>query len=85
MIVRSLSIIIPAYNEERTIHEVLGVVHALQLPQGIEKEVIVVNDCSKDGTSAAVDRFRTDHPRYTTYAVFRQNDGVYPHKQEENE
>ena len=63
MIVRSLSIIIPAYNEERTIHEVLGVVHALQLPLGIVKEVIVVNDCSKDGTSAAVERFRADHPQ----------------------
>lgn len=62
MQVRSLSIIIPAYNEERTIHEVLGVVHALQLPNGIAKEIIVVNDRSKDSTSAEVKRFQQDQP-----------------------
>jgi glycosyltransferase involved in cell wall biosynthesis len=62
MNVRSLSIIIPAYNEERTIREVLGVVHALRLPQGITKEVIVVNDKSKDGTSAEVKRFQQEMP-----------------------
>jgi glycosyltransferase involved in cell wall biosynthesis len=63
MDVRSLSIIVPAYNEERTIHEVLGVVCALRLPQGIRKEVIVVNDRSKDGTSAEVSRFISDNPQ----------------------
>src|SRR5690349_23119519 len=59
---RSLSIIIPAYNEERTIHEVLSVVHGLQMPGGVSKEIIVVNDCSKDGTSDAVRRFIQEVP-----------------------
>lgn len=62
MQVRSLSIIIPAYNEERTIHEVLGVVKDLRMPAGISTEIIVVNDCSKDGTSTAVKRFQASHP-----------------------
>ncbi len=62
MQVRSLSIIIPAYNEERTIHEVLDIVCGLVFPNGLRKEVIVVNDCSKDGTSAAVKRFQQDRP-----------------------
>ena len=63
MDVSSLTIIVPAYNEERTIHEVLGVVCALRLPQGMRKEVIVVNDRSKDGTSAEVSRFISDNPQ----------------------
>lgn len=59
---RSLSIIVPAYNEERTIHEVLGVVHGLKLPGGVRKEIIVVNDRSKDGTGDAVRKFQRDVP-----------------------
>ena len=44
-----LSIIIPAYNEKGTISEIVGQVQAVSLP-GIEKEVIVVDDGSTDGT-----------------------------------
>ena len=45
-----LSIIIPAYNEETTIKEVVDRVHAVDLG-AIEKEIIVVDDGSVDGTS----------------------------------
>ncbi len=45
-----LSIIIPAYNEERTIHLILDKVRDVQLTGGIEKELIIVNDCSSDDT-----------------------------------
>jgi len=41
-----LSVVIPAYNEERTIREILARVAALPVP----KEIIVVDDCSKDAT-----------------------------------
>lgn len=44
MSVRTLSIIIPAYNEERTIHLILDKVRDVVLMQGIGKEVIIVND-----------------------------------------
>jgi glycosyltransferase involved in cell wall biosynthesis len=44
-----LSIIIPAYNEAPTIEKLLAAVHAVPL-EGIEKEVICVDDCSRDGT-----------------------------------
>lgn len=52
-----LSIVIPAYNEGRTIHLILDKVKAVQLPAGVEKEVIIVNDCSKDDTEQAVKRY----------------------------
>jgi glycosyltransferase involved in cell wall biosynthesis len=45
-----LSIIIPVYNEESTVSEVIEKVSAISLP--LEKEIIVVDDGSSDGTSA---------------------------------
>lgn len=44
-----LSIIIPAYNEKNTISELLSLVEKVNLP-GIKKEIIVIDDCSTDGT-----------------------------------
>jgi glycosyltransferase involved in cell wall biosynthesis len=55
--IRTLSIIIPAYNEERTIHLILDKVRDVVLEHGIAKEVIIVNDGSKDGTVAAIQRY----------------------------
>ncbi|MBP7389059.1 MAG: glycosyltransferase family 2 protein [Chitinophagales bacterium] len=49
-----LSIIIPAYNEGPTIHRILDKVKAVSLLNDIEKEVVIVNDCSKDNTEEAV-------------------------------
>ena len=54
---RKLSILIPAYNEEKTIHLILDKVRDVVLPNEIEKEVIIVNDCSKDDTKGAVERY----------------------------
>lgn len=45
-----ISIIIPAYNEEKTIKELLDKVISLNFGEGVKKEVIVINDCSKDNT-----------------------------------
>jgi len=42
----TLSVVIPAYNERATIHEILRRVRAVP----IKKEIIVVDDCSRDGT-----------------------------------
>jgi glycosyltransferase involved in cell wall biosynthesis len=48
----TLSIVIPAYNEERFIGRLLELVRAVPLdPLGVTKEIIVVDDCSKDRTS----------------------------------
>lgn len=53
-----LSIIIPAYNEERTIHLILDKVRDVKLIGGLTKEIIIVNDCSSDDTAGAVARYQ---------------------------
>jgi glycosyltransferase involved in cell wall biosynthesis len=52
-----LSVVIPVYNEEATIARIVGIVQAVP----IDKEVILVNDCSKDGTGAEIDRLAVEH------------------------
>jgi len=59
---RTLSIIVPAYNEERTIHLILDKVRDVVLEHGITKEVIIVNDGSKDGTIKAIHNYMADNP-----------------------
>lgn len=57
-----LSILIPAYNEAGTIHLILDKVIAVQLINGIEKEIIIVNDCSKDETEEVINHYILNHP-----------------------
>ena len=57
-----LSIVIPAYNEERTIHLILDKVLAVKLDGEMEKELILVNDCSKDDSKGAIERYILNHP-----------------------
>lgn len=68
-----LSIVIPAYNEGSTIHLILDKIKSVQLISGIEKEIIVVNDCSKDNTEAAIQNYIDANPelaiRYLKHEV----------------
>lgn len=57
----TLSIVIPAYNEEATIHMILDKVQAVDL-HGIEKEIVIVNDCSSDRTGEIIDEMDSNHP-----------------------
>ena len=59
---QKLSIVIPAYNEGKTIHFILDKIKGVQLINGIEKELIIVNDCSKDDTEEAVQRYQRNNP-----------------------
>lgn len=59
---RKLSIVIPAYNEARTIHLILDKVRAVELPDGLQKEVIIVNDCSTDDTAGAIQGYAEQYP-----------------------
>ncbi|MDP3996368.1 MAG: glycosyltransferase family 2 protein [bacterium] len=56
---KKLSIIIPAWNEEKTVGKVIEKVLAAPFPVGWQKEVIAVNDGSSDGTKAVIDSFST--------------------------
>ena len=55
---KKLSILIPAYNEGNTIHLILDKVRDVVLPNKIEKEIIIVNDCSTDNTVEAIEEYR---------------------------
>ena len=57
-----LSIVIPVYNEGPTVQELIGRVVAAALPNGMEREVICVNDCSKDDTAARLDELPAKFP-----------------------
>lgn len=56
-----LSIVIPAYNEGPTIHRILDKIKAVVLPDGMEKEVIIVNDCSRDNTEESILNYQQAH------------------------
>lgn len=70
---KTLSIIIPAYNEGKTIHLILDRVREVKLINDIRKEVIIVNDCSRDDTEEAARRYMAQHPemgiRYLAHDV----------------
>jgi glycosyltransferase involved in cell wall biosynthesis len=55
--IKRLSIIIPVYNEEKTLPLILERINAVKLIRKIEKEVIIVNDCSSDNTEAVVNDY----------------------------
>ncbi len=54
---KKLSIVIPAYNEAATIHLILNKIKAVILINDIQKEIIIVNDCSTDQTAAVVKEY----------------------------
>lgn len=52
-----LSIIVPVYNEAKTIEEILKLVKAVKLPADLKKEIIVVDDASSDKTPQILNEF----------------------------
>lgn len=60
--IKKLSIIIPAYNEGRTIHILLNKVEAVSLINNIKKEVIIVNDGSSDDTENEIENYISTKP-----------------------
>ena len=62
MPITKLSIVIPAYNEGATIHRILNKVKAVELINNIQKEVILVNDCSTDNTEQAILDYKAANP-----------------------
>ncbi|MBR6714315.1 MAG: glycosyltransferase family 2 protein [Bacteroidaceae bacterium] len=59
----TLTIIIPAYNEERNLASVLDSVMQVELPYGADKEIIVVDDGSADDTVGRVQSFIAANPQ----------------------
>ena len=83
MNIKKLSIVIPAYNEAATIHLILNKVLAVKLINDIEKEIIIVNDCSKDKTQEVIEQYIKDHSQHNIRLYnqeFNQGKGAALHK-----
>ena len=71
-----LSIVVPVYNEEKTIGIILEKIRAVRLIGRIEKEIIIVDDCSKDKTANVIMEFIAQYPELTAiYSHHTVNQG----------
>lgn len=59
---RKLSILIPAYNEENTITAILDRIHEVKLDHNLAREVVIVNDASRDRTLEVIEKYVAAHP-----------------------
>jgi glycosyltransferase involved in cell wall biosynthesis len=59
-----LSVVIPAYNEARTIHLILDKIKSVNLLNNIKMEIIIVNDCSTDTTIDAIYNYQAANPDF---------------------
>ncbi|MNU56006.1 Undecaprenyl-phosphate mannosyltransferase [compost metagenome] len=60
--IQKLSILIPAYNEGPTIHLILDKIKKVRLENDVQKEIIIVNDCSKDNTVERIEAYMASNP-----------------------
>lgn len=60
--IKKLSIIIPVFNEKDTIFELLETVEEVDLRNNISKELIVIDDCSTDGSLNEIKRYIEKFP-----------------------
>src|SRR3954467_5568963 len=58
-----LSILIPVYNERTVVERSLSLVIAAPLPENMERELVIIDDCSTDGTLAILESLARDEPR----------------------
>jgi glycosyltransferase involved in cell wall biosynthesis len=60
--INKLSIVIPVYNEEKSVHEILDLVRSVKLINDIQKEIIIVNDASTDNTQSVLEAYVAKYP-----------------------
>lgn len=68
---QKLSILIPAFNEAATIHQILDKVLDVKLLGGMGKELVIINDFSTDGTSEVINNYISNH-KETSIVLFEQ-------------
>ena len=54
-----LTVVIPIYNEEKTLHKIISAVEGVNL--SLEKEIILIDDCSTDGSRDILEKYRDKH------------------------
>jgi len=63
-----ISIVIPVYNEEKTILEILEAVQSVKLTNNIEKEILMINDASSDGSKDILDSITDENVKVFHFA-----------------
>jgi len=76
ILMTSLSIVIPVYNAEQTIGELCRALMPL-FAQDYRLEIVLVNDCSRDGSDAVCKRLRAEFPGTISYARLSRNFGEH--------
>jgi glycosyltransferase involved in cell wall biosynthesis len=75
-IFKILSIVVPVYNEDRYLESVIGKVIAQPLPGGLEKELILINDASRDNTWSIMQSLPNKFPGFKFQLINKQiNEG----------
>ena len=69
----TISIVMPMYNEERTISKIIKKVVRLKFPNGIKKEIVIVNDASKDKSMSFVNRAVKEKYKDTKFVVLENS------------
>jgi len=61
---KTLSIIIPVFNEEKTIHLLLDKVKNVTLNGNLQKQIIIIDDCSTDNTKSVINDYITSNVEF---------------------
>jgi len=73
---QTLSIVIPAYNEQATIMSILERIRQIHLINNMNKQVVVVNDASKDATDSHIRQYMQENPDLNIkYCIHKVNRG----------
>lgn len=72
----SLSVFIPVYNEEKTISNVITGLLKYFEQEGIEHEILLLDDASQDGSSRIMKRFAQENPSRIKYFPFPKRQGL---------
>ncbi len=75
MNIKKLSVVIPCYNEQATIEKLVAAVQAVKLGS-IEKELVIVDDNSRDGTQEILKRLAKDKTIKTVFHEYNQGKGA---------
>jgi glycosyltransferase involved in cell wall biosynthesis len=70
-----LSVLIPVYNERYLVGELITRVRGVELPEGLEREIVVVDDGSTDGTRGVLRSLAAAHPEEIRYIEHEKNQG----------
>lgn len=60
--INTLSIIIPVFNEEKTIHLILNKIKGVVLENNLQKEIVIVDDCSTDNSVLTINNYINNNP-----------------------